>query len=274
MPKLSIIIPTFNSAASIEGCLRSIACQTFADYEIIVHDGGSSDATVEKIRNFQAANRAMNLDVFVETDKGPYDAMNKGVRRANGEWLYFLGSDDELCDANVLGAVFERSDLTNSDVVYGNVRMIGDASWAKNNSVYDGIFDLKKLLSRNICHQAIFYRAEFLREVGEYNINYAVCSDWDFNMRCWAKTRFRYVDIVVANFRTGGISAGEADERFMREVASNVLKYFGFSSYDTVVNTPTFVGFDHIVEIQQSGTASRRILSRIRKVIRPFRTAL
>ena len=227
MPKLSIIIPTFNSGASIDRCLCSIANQAFSNYEVIVQDGGSSDGTLEKVQDFRTENERIDLRVFEEKDHGPYDAMNKAVRRARGEWLYFLGSDDELHDYNVLSVMLQDRNTTNCDVVYGNVKMVGDATWAKNNSIYDGVFNLRKLLSGNICHQAICYRSEFLREVGEFNLNYRVCADWDFNMRCWARTQFRYADIVVANFYAGGVSVGQADDRFLSEFRDNVCKYFG-----------------------------------------------
>ena len=96
--------------------------------------------------------------------------------------------------------------LEAGDIIYGSVQVIGDAGWAKNGSVYDGIFDLRKLLIGNICHQAIFYRAAFPKRIGEYNTRYVVLADWDFNLRCWSETEFKYLDRIVANFYAGGLS--------------------------------------------------------------------
>ena len=268
MPKLSIIIPTFNSAACIERCLRSIAVQTFSDYEVIVQDGCSSDGTVDQITNFQRSDPGIGVKLAIEKDKGPYDAMNKGVRRATGEWLYFLGSDDELHHADVLRSVMECGVAAAGDVIYGNVRVAGDAGWARDNSVYDGRFDLRKLLSRNICHQAIFYRTRFHREVGEYNDDYTVCADWDFNLRCWSRAPFTHIDLIVAKFRAGGISSGRFDESFGKDFVFNVLRYFRLSPYDPIVNTPAFAGFDEIRSIQRSRQPLRRVARRIRAVIR------
>jgi glycosyltransferase involved in cell wall biosynthesis len=234
--KLSIIIPTFNSSGYIERCLQSIRIQTFRDYEIILQDGDSSDDTTRIAKGFRDANPGIDVKIFSEKDKGLYDAMNKGCSRASGEWLYFLGSDDELRDESVLSMVMGSQTLSRCDVIYGNVQAIGD-SCAKDGSVYDGMFDLSKLLTKNICHQAIFYRAAFLRRIGEYNTRYVVWADWDFNLRCWANTEFRYVDMIVANFYAGGLSGRGADECFCREVVSNFLRYFGPSVHDPLLST-------------------------------------
>jgi glycosyltransferase involved in cell wall biosynthesis len=257
MPKLSIIIPTFNSGAYIEGCLRSVASQTFRDYEVIVQDGCSSDDTVERIGSFRSGNPGIDIKLAIEKDRGPYDAMNKGVSRATGEWLYFLGSDDQLHDRNVLAAIFGTSGLAGANVIYGNVRVIGSSDWARANPVYGGTFDVERLLHENICHQAIFYRAAFFREVGEYNVEYLIYADWDFNMRCWSRTKFRYLEVTVAIYSAAGLSGSGCDECFRKDVASNVLTYFNLSLDDRLVNGPTFVGFAGIMVLKESRGAPR-----------------
>ncbi len=240
----------------------------FRDFEILVQDAGSSDGTVEKVREFARGNAATDIKVFVERDAGPYDAMNKGVRRASGEWLYFLGSDDELHDAGVLAQVMRLADAVAPNVIYGDVRVLGDASWAKDGALYDGPFDLKKLLSKNICHQAVFYRTEFHRFIGEYNVDYAVCADWDFNLRCWAKTAFQYEDVTVARFRGGGVSSVASDERFQREFTGNVLRYLNLSLCDPLVNTATFAGFNEILAMRRSRAPLKRFAHRIAALVR------
>lgn len=234
----------------------------------MIQDGVSSDNTIDIIKVFRDANSAMDIKIYREQDKGPYDAMNKGIQKAKGEWFYFLGSDDELHDPNVLKSVMGNKETTAFKVLYGNVKVIGDAGWASNNAIYDGIFSLEKLLNRNICHQAIFYRATFAREVGDFNLNYVVCADWDYNMRCWSKTECKYLDLIIANFNAGGISStGRPDEYFSREVASNVLKYFNLSISNPLVSSPSFVGFGDIVKMQESKKSPRRILSRIYRAV-------
>ena len=250
MPMLSIVIPTFNSSRSIERCLASIGTQTFSDIEIVIQDGWSTDNTLDMVREFQRANRRIEVQIERMKDGGAYDAMNRGVSRAHGTWLYFLGSDDELHDENVLGKAMSREHTDNNDVLYGDVRIVGDC-WVAHDSIYDGPFDLPKLLKKNICHQAIFYRADLLRRVGNFNLEYAVWADWDLNLRCWALTKFKYIDLVVAKFHAGGISS-QSDERFPRDIGVQVMRDFGFSLLSPVVNDPTFVGRPKIIEMQEA----------------------
>jgi glycosyltransferase involved in cell wall biosynthesis len=276
VPQLSIIIPTFNSAMTIERCLVSIGNQTFTDFEIVVQDGLSKDNTLDIVREFQRATNRIEAQIESNKDYGIYDAMNRAMARANGEWLYFLGSDDELHDANVLKAVMSREHVGNNDVLYGNVRIIGEWEWATDGSLYDGPFDLPKLLTRNISHQAIFYRAELARRVGSFNVNYPICADWDFNLRCWAVTKFKYIDVAVAKFYAGGLSSsGHSDDRFSREVAANVMRYFAFSLLNPLVNAPNFVGFYGTIRMQRAKGAlpafSGRVLRRILKLQKQVR---
>lgn len=227
---LSIIVPTFNSSGSILKCLESIERQTFKDYEVLIQDGNSTDGTLEIIRAFQEAKPAMVIRPSQEADTGVYDAMNKALQRCRGEWLYFLGSDDELYDENVLARMLQSPQAATADVLYGNVKMVGETPWFPDGAVYDGPFDLNKFLKRNISHQAIFYRSTLIERIGEFNTSYIICADWDLNMRCWAQTPFVYLDVVVARFHTGGTSTqGRPDTHFTHDFQANVLRYFGVS---------------------------------------------
>lgn len=243
MPKLSIIIPTFNSEGTIQRCLDSIQVQTFTDYEVVFQDGGSSDRTVQLIQAFERSNPEVAVKFKQARDKGPYDAMNLAIPRASGEWLYFLGSDDELLDRDVLGKMLCSREASESDVLYGSVLVLGMGGWVPDGTIYNGPFDLNKLLTMNICHQAIFYRAAFAREVGGYNIKYVLLADWDFNLRCWAKGTFSHVDVVVAKYHLGGISNKSLhDRKFENKMTANVIRYFGLSPADPLVTSPTFYG--------------------------------
>jgi glycosyltransferase involved in cell wall biosynthesis len=253
MTLLSIIIPTFNAAESIERSLESIAGQTFTDYEVVVQDGSSNDETSRTVQRFLEAHPDFSLRLYRERDRGVYDAMNKAVARANGEWLYFLGSGDQLHDERVLAATMSTKNTADCNVIYGNAEIIGDCTWAKSGTIYDGPFDLPMLVNKNICHQAIFYNADFARNVGEYNVDYVVCGDWDFNLRCWARTKFKYIDITVAKFIAGGISSTQPEDRkFYRDFVANLLHYFHFSPLSPVLNAPGFHALSDVVAIQRS----------------------
>src|SRR5688572_31229641 len=139
-PFLSIVIPTFNSAQALSTTLASVLGQTFADIEVLVIDGHSTDNTVEIIQSFQDR----RIRILSEKDNGVYDAMNKGVSMSAGTWIYFLGSDDMLFSSRTLENVTARLTSTEAEFVYGNVRIDGDSPWAKHDSIYDGKFTREK----------------------------------------------------------------------------------------------------------------------------------
>src|SRR5882757_1386619 len=99
---VSVITVVYNGASTLEDTIRSVAGQTFRDFEFLIVDGGSKDATIDIIKKYpDTVTRWIS-----EPDKGVYDAMNKGIRLAEGEWLYFLGSDDTFQDSGVLEGFF------------------------------------------------------------------------------------------------------------------------------------------------------------------------
>jgi glycosyltransferase involved in cell wall biosynthesis len=207
----SIIIPTFNSSQTIKNCLESILSQSFRNFEIVVMDAGSSDDTLSVIQSF----KDLRIRIHSESDNGVYDAMNKGIDKAQGEWLLFLGSDDTLHDVNVLGNIAFVLKSTRKYVVYGDAKVEGDVSWAKGEQVYGGKFTLYRLLRRNICHQAIFYKKKFLQQNQlKYNLNYPISADWDLNLRAWMIKPFQYFPGVISNFSAGGISSNGGADKF------------------------------------------------------------
>ena len=228
-PSFSIIIPTYNSESSLKETLDSVLEQSFTDLEIILMDGGSKDITIAIAESYNDS----RIKIYSEPDKGVYDAMNKGILKANGEWLYFIGSDDYLHAADVLQKVYDQLQKIKNHVLYGNVIIKGDAGWAKDGQIYNGKYTLQRLLRGNICHQAIFYRRSFLIENNLiYNLNYPIVADWDFNIQCRLKTSFTYLAIIVAVFNAGGISTGATNsDPFLDEIHHKYGHLFRTSHY-------------------------------------------
>lgn len=215
--KLSIIIPTFNSARTLHRCLDSIVSQSFDDWEVLVMDGVSKDGTVAIAQSYGDS----RIRIFSEPDRGIYDAMNKGIRKSEGEWLYFLGSDDSLYESTCLEQLF-LSDLAEYDVVYGNI----DAPhWPEN---LKGEWRVDHYMD-NRCHQAIFYRRSFFRTVrgGGYNIAYTVCADRAINMQWFLSPKYRklYVPIIIAHYSDGGYSSNTVDNVYQKDEPLIILKY-------------------------------------------------
>ena len=174
-------------------------------------DGCSTDDTVKIIQSYSVKNKSVKC--ISEKDQGVYDAMNKGVKMAKGEWVYFLGSDDTLFDQHVLEKVNDHLKTVNCSVLYGNI------SSPVYGEKYDGEFNAQKILSKNIAHQAIFYKRKIFKVIGYYNLNYAMLADWDFNLR-WMnnrKIKGEYIDLIIANYAPGGISDNNYDSVFHKD---------------------------------------------------------
>lgn len=224
IPLISIITPTFNAAATIEKALKSVACQHFKGIEHLIIDGNSEDNTIAIVHSYQK--KYGHIRLICEKDEGIYNAINKGIDFSYGNWLYFLGADDELYNENVLSDLFDDGIFKKNQVVYGNVLINGDAPWASNGTIYDGQFDLAKLLRKNICHQSMFYPRSIIKENGYFTKKYNITADWDYNLRCFAKKEFYFINKTIAIFNAGGKSTTDQDFQLGKDFPSLVVKYF------------------------------------------------
>ncbi|OCB34052.1 glycosyltransferase family 2 protein [Mycobacterium parascrofulaceum] len=217
-PMFSIVVPTFNAAATLRACLDSLVRQTCDDFEVILVDGESTDGTLG-VAGSHADQLRGRMVVHCGPDRGAYDAMNHGIGMAKGQWLLFLGADDTLYEAETLEnvAVF-INECGYSDLVYGDVIL------CSTGSRLGGAFDLDRLLfETNICHQAIFYRKELFAGIGPYNLRYRLWADWDFNIRCFSNPALitRYMSVVVAKYNdVTGLSVSE-DKEFKKRLPNS-----------------------------------------------------
>lgn len=213
--KISIIIPTFNSANTLCRTLDSIISQTFTNWEVLLMDGASTDNTIEIAKSYKD-NR---IRVFSEPDKGVYDAMNKGIDKAAGEWLYFLGSDDYLLNNEVLNQVFSHIP-EKCDVFYGDVEA------QQLDERHKGEWKIEDL-EYNRCHQAIFYNQKVFRKFGKYKPKYRVYADHDMNLKWFLDKRIssKYYPILIAHYSDGGLSTQQSDGLFPFDLPKIVLRY-------------------------------------------------
>ncbi|NTW51822.1 MAG: glycosyltransferase [Chlorobiaceae bacterium] len=219
-PKITVITPTYNSEKDIEKCIKSVADQTYPGKEHLFIDNVSNDKTVEIIREYAA--RYPHIRLLSEKDRGIYDAMNKAIDLSEGEWLYFLGCDDLIYNDKVLEEIFTSHEANESDVIYGNV------IWGNYGYLYDSEFSLLKLIEKNICHQAMFFRRDLFKVSGKYDIKYNVYADWVLNMKLFgmAGIRIKYIDKVIAIFNPEGYSSKNMDLNFARDKDMLIRNFF------------------------------------------------
>ena len=260
----SIIIPTYNSGKTLSISLDSIAIQTNKRVEVIIMDGASKDNTLTIAEGFK--DTITSLKIYSEKDNGVYDAMNKAMDITTGKWLFFMGSDDRFYDECILETMANYLQNSNSKVLYGNVKIVGDAGWAKDGTLYDGEFDIHKLLNQNICHQSMFYNAKFVKEeIGYFNLKYPVISDWDFNLRCWAKLPFEFIELTISYFVAGGVSTHGNDVAFANDRIDNIIKYFAIDAFDPLICTPKFSCYKELLKKQRDEHPLRFQINRLKK---------
>lgn len=221
-PKISIITVVYNAAKTLNDTIQSVANQSYKNIEYIIIDGNSTDGTVEIIKE-----NSDKIDKWVsEKDSGIYDAMNKGIKLCTGDWIYFLGADDILFDKDVISNVANLMTI-NNQIVYGNV------IYTSNGRLYDGSFNQFKIVTRNICHQAIFYpKSVFL--LFEYNINYKLYADFDLNLKLFNNKNwiFKYTSLVIAHYNNRGTSGSYGiDDNFKRDFLEIVKRNFPVQVY-------------------------------------------
>lgn len=203
--ELSIIIPNFNSGNLLDHTLASIfSKQSSYSFEVLIMDNLSTDNPRQYIDNYPEG----SIVYHSEQDSGIYDAMNKGIKLAKGNWLIFFGAGDKLLIDAVNQIKFNQ--LKKSKLIYANTLLL------KNGKIYDGEFDLLKLMKRNISHQAIFYNHSVFKELGNFDTNFKITADYIFNLKIfmWTSVEMQYFPLVVSHFMGGGLSDVVRDDFF------------------------------------------------------------
>lgn len=195
IPRISVVTVVRNGVQVLEKAIRSVVEQGYEGLEYIVIDGGSDDGTVALIERY-----ADRIAYWVsEPDAGIYDAMNKAMAVASGNWLLFLGADDEL---KLSLHALAPSLKDRGAVYYGDVERVYAAD------VRGGRFHRYRLMQENICHQAIFYpRAVY--QTKRYALDSGILADHKYNIELWGTgTRFVHLPVVVSRFNDAGASSG------------------------------------------------------------------
>lgn len=201
-PKISVVTVNLNHAQGLTKTLENVRAQTFRDVEQIVVDGGSTDGSLDVIR---AA--APTIAHWVsEPDSGVYNAMNKGIRMAAGEYVLFLNSGDSLAAPDVLEGVF-RDDDSDCGIIYGDTLRNTPGGGVELRATPERLTPLA-FYKFQVCHQSIIYRRSLFDEHGGYDETFRILADAEFNVRCLrAGVKARRVEFPIARYEGGGVSA-------------------------------------------------------------------
>lgn len=211
--KLSIITINYNNAAGLKKTLDSVAIQTCVDFEHIIVDGASSDGSVDVIREYEK-NLTSNLSPLAsrlkwisEKDTGIYNAMNKGVQLAKGEYTLMLNSGDYLVDEKVIENVIPLLDGT--DIIQGNTIEDIENKRYRNRGYGKSDIDFFDIMKGHFLHQASFCHRDLFDRYGLFDESYRIIGDTKFFMTCLGKENasFKYIELDISNYDMKGITA-------------------------------------------------------------------
>ena len=218
---ITVVTVCYNAEDTIEETIHSVIEQTYSNKEYLIIDGNSTDRTLDIIKKYQNYDY---ISVISETDKGLYDAMNKSLDMADGDYIIFLNSGDQFCDKDVLSDIEQ---YLGADLVYGNVvrrKENGDLL-----EKYPGKYRLFWLLlqGKMVSHQVIFTRLEIMKQY-RFDLSYKITADFNFLVRAvHDRCSFRYVDRNVSIMENRfGISAQEENMGVMREEDDRSLREY------------------------------------------------
>ncbi len=207
--RITIITVVYNRADTVEQTILSVLGQTYKDIEYIIIDGGSDDGTISIIKKYEA-----KISYWIsEKDKGIYHAMNKGILRANGDYIQFLNADDFFVDKDIIKKVVNKLKKFLPDILSFPVWIVDEKLCMQrilNNKM--GINEIKR--GRNLPHQGIFVKTDILREY-KLNEKYKISSDFELVLRCAINgKKIFFMDELIVYFGGGGVSGNYPQKRY------------------------------------------------------------
>jgi glycosyltransferase involved in cell wall biosynthesis len=196
-PLISVITVVFNGAKTLEQTILSVINQSYKNVEFIIIDGGSTDGTLDIIRKYEHA-----IDYWVsEPDKGIYDAMNKGIFIASGDWINFMNGGDIFFEPGTIMQIFNRT-IGNEKIIYGNVHI----RYEDFTRIEVARSPRKLWSGMKFCHQSVFCNLQYHKSK-LFNITNTVCADLEFFYSAYKNNaKFQHVDVVISSVQVGGLS--------------------------------------------------------------------
>ena len=200
-PKISVVTVVYNSAALIENTVKSIINQSYSHIEYIVVDGGSTDGTIDILNRYKK-----NISTLIsEPDRGIYDAMNKGISLASGDFVVFINSGDKFSSPDILEKIFSNPDAAQADVIYGDT----DITDSDGNIIHSRRHRPPETLDWKsfkrgmlVCHQSFIARRNL---IDSYDLTYRYAADFDWCIRILKKSKSVHNSrLVISLFLEGG----------------------------------------------------------------------
>lgn len=222
---ITIITVVYNDSENIEKTIQAVLAQTYKSIEYIIIDGGSQDGTTEIIKKHER-----DLAYWVsEKDAGIYDAMNKAIKKSNGDWLIFMNSGDLFYNNEVLENVFFNKVYPVTDILYGNTLALN----SKNIIIPPQLISKNFFYSNTICHQSVFFNKKMFSKINQYNLKYRIIAD-----RIWlleaaiANANFKHVDFIISVWDEEGFSKNNI---LLYNEESNILGKTYFNLFERTI---------------------------------------
>jgi len=244
--KISIITVNYNDKNGLQKTINSVLSQTFQDFEFVIMDGGSTDGSADLIEKYKD-----RIDVAVsEKDSGVFNAMNKAIKMATGEFVIFMNGGDIFYNEKVLEEVIPILNA-DADIYYGD--NYKESPGSKRLKTYPERLDFSFFYTSSINHQSTFIRRSLFDRYFYYNESYKIASDWEFFVYtiCHENVPYQYLKKTIAIYDFTGISSNpKSSEQFIKEKSLTFQKYFPafVADYKEVgeLNSKRFLQFQHI----------------------------
>ncbi len=207
-PKISVIVPTLNDEKYLENTIQSFISQEYANKELLIIDGLSSDNTLKIIKKYHK-----HISYWCsQKDKGISDAFNKGIKKATGDYLYFMGAGDTFVDSHVLNNMMDGVNKDNDWLVSGQIRRVSKEG--QELYITQNRFNKWQLLYKMaIPHQGLFTNKLYFQKYGLFDTSCKYAMDYDLLLRAYSDfPKLIQKDLIVANWVEGGVGQDNTDK--------------------------------------------------------------
>lgn len=266
MPKLSVITINFNNAEGLERTIKSVVAQGYEDVEYIVVDGNSTDGSVAVIDKYESS-----ITKWIsEPDTGVYQAMNKGIALATGDYLLFLNSGDYFYSEGVLSNIEKY--LGTEDLLLFDIHVKGqEKDFIKK---HPDTIRFSFLFEETFAHQAIIIKRTLFDEVGHYDESYKIVSDWKFFIHAISKGySYKTIHEVLSTYHLDGMSATAKGTFTRRAERETILKsefpqfYEDYKEWELLKMNR----FKALAELEKSKSGRKIVSGMLRLLLRIFR---